>query len=51
MSDTSKSIIDGPDSELEMPWVDTAFLVVTRGVASEFEDLSSEVFEDGSEVH
>jgi hypothetical protein len=30
---------------------DTVLLVITSGVASEFENLSSKVFEDGSEVN
>ncbi len=29
------------DGELEMTWDDTGLLVVTRGVAGKFEDLSS----------
>lgn len=38
------------DGELEMTRDDTGLLVVTSGVASEFEDFGSEVLEDGSEV-
>lgn len=38
------------DGELEVTRHDTVLLVITGGVASEFEDLGSEVFEDGSEV-
>jgi hypothetical protein len=34
-----------------MSGIDAAFLVITRGVAGEFEDLGSEVFKDGSEVY
>jgi hypothetical protein len=30
---------------------DTVLLVITGGVASEFEDLSCKVFEDGGEVN
>jgi hypothetical protein len=30
---------------------DTMFLVITGGVASEFENLSGKVFEDGGEVN
>jgi len=33
-----------------MTGYDTMFLVVTGGVASEFEDLSGKVFKDGSEI-
>jgi len=40
-----------PDGELEMSGVDTAFLVIARGITGEFEDFSSEVFEDSSKVH
>lgn len=39
-----------PDGELEMTGDDTGLLVVTGGVTSQFEDLSSEVLKDGSEV-
>ena len=39
-----------PDGELEMTRYDTLLLVITRGVAGEFEDLSRQVFEDGGEV-
>ena len=38
------------DGELEMARDDTGLLVVTGGVASEFENLSGEVLEDGGEV-
>jgi len=38
------------DGELEMAGDDTGLLVVTRGVAGQFEDLSGQVFEDGCEV-
>lgn len=39
------------DSELDVAGHNSALLVVTCGVASEFEDLSGEVFENGGEVH
>lgn len=39
-----------PDGELEMTGDDTGLLVVTGGVASQLENLSREVLEDGSEV-
>ena len=38
------------DGELEVTRDDTLLLVVTSGVASEFENLGSEIFEDGSEI-
>ena len=38
------------DGELKMSWDDSGLLVVTGSVASEFEDLSSEVLHDGSQV-
>jgi len=38
------------DGELEMTGDDTRLLVVTGGVASQLEDLGSEVLENGSEV-
>ena len=38
------------DGELEMSWDDSGLLVVTGGVTSQLEDLSSEVLEDGSQV-
>ncbi len=39
------------DGELDVSGDDSGLLVVLGGVTGEFEDLSSEVFEDGSEVH
>lgn len=39
------------DGELDVAGHNSALLVVTGGVASELEDLSGEVFEDGGEVH
>ena len=39
------------DSELQVTGDDTGLLVVTRGIAGQFEDFSSQVFEDGSEVY
>lgn len=42
---------DVPDSELEMTRYDTMFLVISCCVTSEFEDLSSEILEDGGEVN
>jgi hypothetical protein len=38
------------DGKLEMTGDDTGLLVVTSGVASKFQDFSSEVLEDGCEV-
>ena len=38
------------DGELQMPGDDTGLLVVTGGVASQLENLSSEVLENGGEV-
>ena len=38
------------DGELKMPGNDTGLLVVTGGVASQLENLSSEVLENGGEV-
>jgi hypothetical protein len=42
---------DEPDGELEMPRVDAAFLVVTRSISGELEDLGRKVFEDSREVY
>jgi hypothetical protein len=42
--------MDEPDSKLEMPGINAAFLVVARGVAREFEDLGGKVFKNGSEI-
>jgi hypothetical protein len=39
------------DGELEMTRDDTGLLVVTGGVASQLEDLSSEVLEDGGQIN
>src|SRR5690348_4921711 len=38
------------DGELQMTGDDTGLLVVASGVASQLEDLSSEVLKDGSQV-
>lgn len=38
------------DGELEMTRDDTGLLVVTRGVACQFEDLGCQVLKDGCEV-
>ena len=39
------------DGELDVAGHNSALLVVACGVASEFEDLSGEVLENGGEVH
>ena len=39
------------DGQLDVARDDAGLLVVTRGVASEFENFSGEVLEDGGEVH
>ena len=39
------------DGKLDVAGVDPRPLVVTRGVASQLEDLGSEVLEDSSQVH
>ena len=39
------------DGELKMSWGDSGLLVVTGSVSSQLEDLSGEVFKNGSEVH
>ena len=39
-----------PDGEKDVPGDDSGLLVILGGVASELEDLSGEVFEDGCEV-
>lgn len=38
------------DSKLKVARHDTLLLVVTSGIASKFEDFSSKVFKNGSEV-
>ena len=38
------------DGELEMTGDDTSLLVVSGGVASQLEDFSRKIFENGSEV-
>ena len=38
------------DGELEMTWDDTSLLVVTSGVASQFENFCRKVLKHGSEV-
>ncbi len=37
--------------KLQVPWYNTLLLVIACSVASEFENLGREVFEDGSEVN
>lgn len=39
------------DGELKVTRDDTGFLVVTGGIASKFENLSSEVLKNGSKVN
>ena len=39
-----------PDGQLEMAGVDSRLLVVASGVASQLQDLSSEVLHDGGHV-
>ena len=39
------------DGELQVTWDDTRLLVVTGGVSSQLENFSSQVFQDGSQVH
>ena len=38
------------DGKLQMSWDDSGLLVVTGSIASQLEDLSSEVLKDGSQV-
>ena len=38
------------DGKLQVTWDDTLLLVIASSVTSEFENLSCEVFENGSEV-
>jgi len=40
-----------PYGLLQVPWDDTLFLVITGSIASQLEDLSSQVLQDGSEVN
>jgi len=52
-SDVSKKLVQlliVTNGELEVTGNDTRLLVVTSGVASELEDFSSEVLENGGEV-
>lgn len=39
-----------PDSQLEVSWNDSSLLVVTGSIASQFQNLSSQVLEDSSQV-
>ena len=39
------------DSQLDVAGDDTGFLVVTSSIASQFEDFSGQVLENGSHVH
>ena len=38
------------DGQLKMTWDNTGLLVVTRGIASQFEDLSGQILKNGCEV-
>ena len=38
------------DGKLQMSWDNSGLLVITSSIASQLEDLSSEVLEDGSQV-
>jgi hypothetical protein len=52
-SDVSEELVQFlivADGELKMTGNDTSLLVVTSGVASQFENFSSKVLEDSSEV-
>ena len=53
-SDTSKELAQlliVADSQLDVAGDDASLLVVASGIAGELENLSSQVFENGSEVH
>lgn len=39
------------DSQLQVTWDDSCLLVVSGGIACEFKYFSSQVFQDGGEVH
>jgi hypothetical protein len=45
------SLLIVTDGQLKMTGNDTVLLVVTGGVASEFENFSGKIFEDGGEVN
>ena len=47
MSEKLVQLLIVSDSKLQVTRDDTGLLVVTSGVASKFEDFSSEVLEDG----
>ena len=52
--DTSEELVQlfvVSDGELQVSWSDSRLLVVSCGVAGKFQDFSSEVLEDGCEVH
>merc|ERR1719381_383883 len=52
--DSSKKLVQLlviPDSKLQMPWDDARLLVVPSGVASQLQDLSSQVLHYGCHVH
>jgi hypothetical protein len=40
-----------PNGELQVARNNTLLLVITSGVASQLQDLSSKVFENGSEIN
>lgn len=48
---TKNALFIVSDSELEMTGNDTLLLVIASGIASEFEDLSSQVFEDRGQIN
>lgn len=39
------------DGKLKVTWDNTLLLVIASGIASELEDFSRKIFEDGSEVN
>lgn len=39
------------DGQLQVTWDNTCLLVVTRSIASQFKDFSSQVLEDGCEIY
>ena len=51
VGEQSVQLIVVADGQLDVSWDNAGLLVVLSGVASELEDLSSEVLKDGSEVH
>merc|ERR1719365_522439 len=52
--DSSKKLVQllvVPDSKLQMPWDDARLLIVSGSIASQLQDLSSQIFHDSGHIN